>query len=78
MHKDDGFQIEEAIAGPQMSILEQATDSNTPEGISLDPVIQAHIGRELRALFDEIADEPVPDRFLALLQSLEAKTQDHA
>jgi hypothetical protein len=57
-------------------MIEQKPNGDEPEGISLDPVIQAHIGRELRALFDEIADEPVPDRFLALLQSLEAKKQD--
>lgn len=73
MHKDESLPIEASTAEPDMTIVEQA-----PDGISLDPVIQAHIGRELRALFDEIADEPVPDRFLQLLQSLEAKKQDKA
>lgn len=71
MHEDDCLPIEATTAGPNMT-----TEQVVPEGVSLDPVIQAHIGRELRALFDEIADEPVPDRFLALLQSLEAKKQD--
>jgi hypothetical protein len=73
MHNDDSLPIEATTAGSDMTTADQA-----PDEISLDPVIQAHIGRELRALFDEIADEPVPDRFLQLLQSLEAKKQDKA
>lgn len=32
------------------------------------------IGKRLRAFYDEIASEPVPDRFLDLLNELEAKT----
>lgn len=68
MNKDDRLPIEATTTGPNMNIEQVA-----PDGISLDPVIQAHIGRELRALFDEIADEPVPDRFLVLLQSFEAR-----
>jgi hypothetical protein len=35
------------------------------------PELQAHIGRHLRAVFDEVAREPVPDRFLQLLKELE-------
>ena len=30
------------------------------------------IGSRLKALYDEVADEPVPDRFLALLDQLAA------
>lgn len=37
----------------------------------MSPDLQAHIGRHLRALFDEVAQEPVPDRFLQLLKDLE-------
>jgi hypothetical protein len=53
-------------------------DLDTPDvdPTTLDAVVQAHIGRELRALFDEIVHEPVPDRFLQLLQALEAKKTD--
>jgi hypothetical protein len=39
------------------------------EGLS--PNLQAHIGRHLRASFDEIAREPIPDRLLLLLKDLE-------
>lgn len=32
--------------------------------------IDQHIGQELRALYDEVLAEPVPDRFLALIETL--------
>jgi len=35
--------------------------------------LQAHIGRHLRSLYDEVVNEEVPDKFLALLQELERK-----
>ncbi len=39
----------------------------------LDRSLQAQIGRQLRAIFADIAEEPVPDRFLELLEALEAR-----
>ena len=33
-----------------------------------------HIGKELRTLYQTVLAEPVPDRFLALLDQLEAAT----
>lgn len=45
------------------------TETAAPEGLA--PNLQAHIGRHLRAVFDEVAREPVPDRFLQLLKDLE-------
>ncbi|MGA7545785.1 MAG: NepR family anti-sigma factor [Methyloceanibacter sp.] len=33
--------------------------------------LQAHIGRHVRAVFDEVAREPVPERLLRLLKDLE-------
>jgi hypothetical protein len=42
---------------------------STQEGLS--PNLQAHIGRHLRAVFDEVAREPIPDRLLQLLKDLE-------
>jgi hypothetical protein len=35
-----------------------------------DPAVQAAIGRKLRALYDEVANEPVPERFSELLKQL--------
>ena len=42
---------------------------SSEEGLS--PNLQAHIGRHLRAVFDEVAREPIPDRLLQLLKDLE-------
>lgn len=36
----------------------------------LDRVIQAQIGDKLRTLYGELADEPVPDRLVAILSKL--------
>jgi hypothetical protein len=38
---------------------------------TLDHTIQAHIGRKLRAVYDEVAAAPVPDRIVELLAKLE-------
>jgi hypothetical protein len=38
---------------------------------ALDHTIQAHIGRKLRAVYDEVAAAPVPDRIVELLTKLE-------
>jgi hypothetical protein len=47
-------------------------DLKPPRGM-LDRSLQAQLGRQLRSIFSDIADEPVPDRFVKLLQALEAK-----
>lgn len=33
--------------------------------------VQAYIGRQLRAVYDDVVKQPIPDRFLALMQQLE-------
>ena len=44
-------------------------------GVELDsgltPALQAHIGRHVRAVFDEVAREPIPEHLLRLLKDLE-------
>jgi hypothetical protein len=44
-------------------------------GIDLDegmsPALQAHIGRHVRAAFDEVAQEPIPEHLLRLLKDLD-------
>lgn len=44
-------------------------DGDAQDGMS--PVLQAHIGRQVRAMFDEVADEPIPDHLLRLLKDLD-------
>jgi len=33
--------------------------------------VQGHIGRQLRAVYDEVLHQPIPDRFLELLSRLD-------
>ena len=37
----------------------------------MSPALQAHIGRHIREMFDEVAQEPVPDHLLKLLKDLD-------
>ena len=45
------------------------------QGVELDsgltPALQAHIGRHVRAVFDEVAREPIPEHLLRLLKDLD-------
>jgi|SRR5215468_6534780 hypothetical protein len=45
---------------------------STPRGM-LDRSLQAQLGRQLRAIFSDVAQEPVPERFIKLLEALEAR-----
>jgi Anti-sigma factor NepR len=38
---------------------------------ALDQNVQAHIGRKLRAVYEEVAAAPIPDRLVQLLAKLE-------
>ena len=42
---------------------------------NVDPRVQTEIGKHLRAIYDNVINEPVPDRFLELLAQLERSTQ---
>jgi hypothetical protein len=46
-------------------------DTQSGPAAKLGPDLQAHIGRQLRSLYDEALKEPVPDRLRDLLQRLE-------
>jgi len=36
--------------------------------------VEGHIGRQLKAVYDDVLNQPIPDRFLDLLSQLETKT----
>lgn len=38
----------------------------------------SEIGQKLRALFDSVQEEAIPDRFLSLLEKLDEAEQAHA
>jgi hypothetical protein len=54
-------------AAPQASL---STLNASPEP-GLDRAVQARIGDNLRAMYDELLQQPVPDRFRDLLGELE-------
>jgi hypothetical protein len=51
-------------------------DAATPSGVPQLPGIAAQlIGQRMRAMYDTLAQEPVPDDLLELVRKLEAKEQ---
>lgn len=40
----------------------------------VEPRIQAEIGKQLRAIYDDVISEPVPSKFIELLEKLERST----
>lgn len=69
------------VGNKKMTALKTAADvagtdpSSRVQG-GLEPQLQDHIGIQLRAVFNEILNEPVPGRFLQLLADLERKQAD--
>ena len=45
----------------------------TGPAAKLDADVQRFIGNQLRAVYDEVVKEPVPERFVKLLEELERK-----
>jgi Anti-sigma factor NepR len=66
-HSKDDREREGGMDPPRPSDLYGA-----PRGM-LDRSLQAQLGRQLRAIFSDVAQEPVPDRFIKLLEALEAR-----
>jgi len=48
-------------------------ESAAGDGRKRHAEVKDHIGRQLRALYDEVASQPVPDRFMELLNRLDVK-----
>lgn len=48
-----------------------AKDGKRPSRARIDRGVQERIGQQLRAMYDHVASEPVPDRLLQLLEELE-------
>jgi hypothetical protein len=42
----------------------------------LDPAAEARIGRKLKAMYDQVVNEPVPDHLLDLLGKLDASSKN--
>lgn len=40
------------------------------QGARVDAKVRAHLGRKLKSAYQTLVDEPVPDRFVKLLEEL--------
>jgi hypothetical protein len=70
----DRLQDPSSVNMPPPDRPRSVTDRNSDrKPAMLDRTVQAQIGRMLREHFADVAGEPVPDRFVALLAELEAK-----
>jgi hypothetical protein len=49
----------------------QATRNTTPGKGGLTPEIQSRIGHQLRAMYDDVVRQGVPDRFADLIKKLD-------
>ena len=56
-------------APPDDASLEPVADDNGKRNPGVD--VQAYIGRQLRAVYDDVAKQPIPERFLDLMKKLE-------
>lgn len=45
------------------------------DGVVIDPRIQNEIGKHLRTMYNDVINEPVPDKFMELLERLERSTE---
>ena len=52
---------------PDNDLVEPAAQQDA----GMSPALQAHIGRQVRAVFDSVAQEPVPEHLLRLLKDLD-------
>ena len=58
-----------AGSGPAPQAGQAAPGAPSPSG----PAVEHLISHQLRAIFDEVVNEPVPERFVQLLEELERK-----
>jgi len=49
------------------------TNADDADAAKLDAAAEARIGSRLKAMYDEVVSEPVPDHLLELLQQLDDK-----
>ena len=59
------------LASDQDQAADSMSGSASTSGAVMEPDLQAHIGRQLRQVYEEVVNEAVPDRFLKLLEDLE-------
>lgn len=69
------YLVHNAVAPQGPSIMKSPSMSQGERYGRLDRSVQVQIGRLLRDAFADVAEEPVPERFVALLEALQSKEQ---
>jgi hypothetical protein len=59
----------------KMQVDTQAVPSDRG-GAQVDSRIQTEIGKHLRAIYDDVINEPIPSKFMELLEKLERSTSE--
>jgi hypothetical protein len=62
---------EKKAPGPPMTSDQRTVDQSVKPIKRRPPDVKDHIGRQLRALYDEVVNQPVPERFMELLNRLD-------
>ena len=57
---------------PKQDAKMNAQESQKPAKGGLNPEIQARIGHQLRAIYDDVVRQGVPDRFAELIRKLDS------
>lgn len=60
--------------GAAKLIRDSSYSDQLPSEPALDRAIQERIGDHLRAMYDDLIQQPVPDRFVDLLNRLDKRT----
>ncbi len=70
-------QLQSSQAESDSHVMDAATlrDPSLPEP-SLDQTAQDRIGSELRAMYDNLLNQPIPDRFIDLIEKLGSTESD--
>jgi hypothetical protein len=63
--------------GRSMNIASRGRTDSTGKARGSDSSVERAIGSRLRAYYDEVAREPVPDRFVNLLKRLDDDAKKH-
>jgi hypothetical protein len=74
--RHDVSEPQEAVADKEKRQMPTAISQRGPqagENASLDANLQTVIGHKLKAMFDEVATAPIPDKFLDLLSKLDSR-----
>lgn len=72
---DDSNAAKKSQRGERTEKSDKPASSGRRKGATLEDPVQRAIGEKLRAVFDEVVQQPVPERFSELLRKLAEQEQ---